>query len=105
MPEPTSRAGGARTIKETGPPVSGRVKAAQAVALAVAGAVALALAVEVAEGLAVGLAVGEAIGEADGELGTRYAPTSPPSLPCAPLLEPPPAVLSLMVAPLTVRVP
>jgi hypothetical protein len=77
MPEPTSRASGARTIKETGPPVSGRVEAAEAVALAVAEAVALALVVEVAEGLAVGLAVGEAIGEADGELGTRYPLPSP----------------------------
>jgi hypothetical protein len=94
MPEPTSRASDARTIKETEPPVSERVEEAEAVALAVA--------VEVAEGLAVGLAVGEAIGEADGELGTRYPPPSPP---CALLLELPPAVLSLMVAPLSVRVP
>src|SRR5829696_5809367 len=60
MPEPTSRASGARTVNETGPPVSGRVEEAEAVA------VALVLAVEVAEGLAMGLAVGEAIGLAMG---------------------------------------
>ena len=74
MPEPTRRASGARTITETGPPVSGRVEEAEAaaVALAVAEAVAevvaLAVAVEVAEGLAVEVAVGEAIGVAESSL-------------------------------------
>jgi hypothetical protein len=68
MPEPTRRASGARTINETGPPVSGKVEEAEAVAVALAVAeavaevVALAVAVEVAEGLAVLLAVDVAVG-------------------------------------------
>jgi hypothetical protein len=67
MPEPTSRASGARAVNATGPPVSGRVEVGEAVAVAeavaFAEAVALALAVEVAEELAVGLAVGLDVGE------------------------------------------
>ena len=56
MPEPTSRASGARAINETGPPVTGRAEA-EALAEAVAEAVAL-LALAVAVGLAVVLALG-----------------------------------------------
>ena len=52
MPEPTSRASGARAINETGPPVTGRAEAE-----ALAEAVAL-LALAVAVGLAVALALG-----------------------------------------------
>jgi hypothetical protein len=52
MPEPTSKASGARAINETGPPVTGRAEAE-----ALAEAVAL-LALAVAVGPAVALALG-----------------------------------------------
>jgi hypothetical protein len=61
MPEPASRASGARAINEMGPPVSGRVEEAEAVALAVAEDVALAEALADALGEPEAIEVGEAL--------------------------------------------